>query len=230
MLDFADTVATTGWVVFVIASLLVFIDIPRSTKLLAAAVLGLWVGTAAAAANAGWLSLNKPFPIMGAFVAFPLLVAALVATSPGGRRALLSLPLPFLVGVNIGRVFAVSFLVLAAQGRLSGPFPYSAGLGDIITGLAAIPLLRALWAKQASASAIYAWNAFGMADLVAATALGVMSGDGSPLQVFAAPGSAAMQALPFSFVPTVLVPLYMIMHAIVWVRLRSASSSLRVPG
>ena len=44
---------------------------------------------------------------------------------------------------------------------------------------------------------ITAWNVFGLADLVLAIALGVMSGQGSPLQVFHdAPGSAAMQHLP----------------------------------
>jgi hypothetical protein len=30
-----------------------------------------------------------------------------------------------------------------------------------------------------------------------------------------------MQHLPWSFVPTVLVPIYLILHAIVWFQLRS---------
>jgi hypothetical protein len=42
------------------------------------------------------------------------------------------------------------------------------------------------------------------------------------LQIFAGPGSEAMQHLPWSFVPTVLVPLWMILHAIIWVKLRRA--------
>ena len=50
------------------------------------------------------------------------------------------MPLQLLVGLNIGRVFAVLFLLLAAEGRLSGPFPYSAAWGDIITGAFALPL------------------------------------------------------------------------------------------
>ena len=64
-------------------------------------------------------------------------------------------------------------------------------------------------------------EAFGIADLVLAIFLGVTSAEGSPLQLFhAAPGSEAMQHLPWSFVPTVLVPIFMILHAIIWVRLR----------
>src|SRR5262245_55456007 len=39
-------------------------------------------------------------------------------------------------------------------------------------------------------------------DLALAITLGVTSAEGSPLQVFAGPGSAAMQQLPWSFVPT----------------------------
>ena len=72
---------------------------------------------------------------------------------------------------------------------------------------------------------------------MAAIALGVMSGQGSPLQVFHdAPGSAAMQFLPWAFVPTVLVPIWIVLHGIVFAQLwRRAgadpvSPSVPVPG
>jgi hypothetical protein len=42
------------------------------------------------------------------------------------------------------------------------------------------------------------------------------------LQLFAAPGSEAMQFAPWSFVPTVLVPIWLILHAIIAVKLRHA--------
>jgi hypothetical protein len=125
-----------------------------------------------------------------------------------------------IVGLNIGRVFAVLFLLLAAEGRLSGPFPHSAAWGDIITGAVALPLLWLARQPARHKAVLHAWNAFGMADLVAAIALGVTSAENSPLQIFAAPGSEAMQHLPWSFVPTVLVPLWMILHAIIFVQLR----------
>ena len=82
-----------------------------------------------------------------------------------------------------------------------------------------------LWLAQSdgpkSDTAIFAWNLFGTADLILAIFLGVTSAEGSPLQLFhAAPGSAAMQYLPWSFVPTVLVPFWLILHAIIWAQLR----------
>jgi hypothetical protein len=72
---------------------------------------------------------------------------------------------------------------------------------------------------------IAAWDLFGTADLILAITLGVTSAEGSPLQIFmAAPGSAAMQQLPWSFVPTVLVPFWLILHAIIWAQLRGLRS------
>jgi hypothetical protein len=121
----------------------------------------------------------------------------------------------------------VLFLLLAAVGRLSGPFPYSAGLGDIITGVFAIPLaLSVARSQKLPVSAIASWNVFGILDLFAAVALGITSAAGSPLQlIHAGAGSQAMQYLPFCLVPTVLVPFYLITHAIIAAQLRAARAN-----
>jgi hypothetical protein len=220
MLDFIGTIVAAALMVFIINALLVFMNIPRGAKLVVAALLGLWVGVAAAAGAAGWPAISRPFPVMGIFVGAPLLAAAVAASWPTARQAMLSLPLSLMVGLNIGRVFAFMFLMLAAEGRLSGPFPYSAAWGDIITGAAALPLLWLARTPDRHTAVLHLWNAFGMLDLVLAIGFGVTSAASSPLQIFGAPGSQAMQHLPWSFVPTVLVPLWMILHAIIWVRLR----------
>jgi hypothetical protein len=220
MLDFVGTIVTTALMVFVVTALLVFMDISRRAKLTVAALLGLWIGLAAAAGAAGWLSIARPFPIIGLFVAAPLFAAAVATAWPAARRAMLSPPLPQMVGLNIGRVAGVLFLLLAAEGRLSGPVPYSAGWGDIIAGALALPVLWLMQENGRHTTPIHLWNAFGMADLVTAIALGVTSTANSPLGIFRdGAGSDAMQHLPWSFVPTVLVPIYMILHAIIWVRL-----------
>jgi len=224
MLDFVGTIAIAALTVFLVGALLVSLDILRGAKLVLAALLGLWIGVAAAAAAAGVMAMTKPFPLIGPFVVVPLVAAALAAAWPDGRRAMLGLPLSLLIGLNAGRVFALLFLLLAAEGRLSGPFPYSAGWGDIITGAVALPMLWLVLADGRQTTVLHLWNAFGMADLVIAIALGVMSAAGSSLQVFPAPGSEAMQHLPWSFVPTVLVPLWMVMHVIIWVQLRQRAA------
>jgi hypothetical protein len=222
MLDFAGTIATAALMVLIVNAVTIFMDISRSTKLVLAGIAGVWIGLCAAAAAAGMLAMTKPFPVIGIFVGLPLAAAAIATAWPAARQAMLSVPMPLMIGLNIGRVFAVLFLLLAAEGRLAGPFPHSAAWGDIITGVAAVPLL---WLTTEAGTkhtmAVAAWNLFGAADLVTAIALGVMSAEGSPLQVFhAAPGSEAMQYLPWSFVPTVLVPFWLILHAIIWAQLR----------
>ena len=223
MLDFLGTIAAAGITVFVVGALLVYLEVSRTIKVALAAGFGLWIGLATAAGAAGWLAIASPFPVMGIFVAAPLLAAVFAISWPAARKAMLGLPLPLMVGLNICRVFAVLFLLLMAEGRLSGPFPYSAAWGDIITGAAALPLLWLAINYKRHKALLHLWNAFGMLDLVLAIALGVTSAAGSPLQIFHdGPGSEAMQSLPWSTVPAVLVPLWMILHAVIWARLRRA--------
>ena len=221
MLDFLGTVVTAALMVLVVNALTTFMDASRASRITLAAVIGVWIGLAAAAAGAGWLTISRPVPVVGLFVAVPLLAAAIATTWPAARKAMLSMPTAVMVALNIVRVFAVMFLMLAAAGRLTGPFPYSAAWGDIITGVVAVPVLWLLKGGGARYNtAIAAWNLFGAADLVLAIAFGVTSAEGSPLQLFPGPGSEAMQHAPWSFVPTVLVPIWLILHAIIAAQLR----------
>ena len=129
--------------VAVVNALVVYLEIGRSAKLALAGTSGLWIGFAAAASASGWLTISDPFPIMGIFVAAPLVAAAPATAWPRVRAGLLQLATPLMIGLNFGRVFAVLFLLLALQGRLAGPFPFFAGWGDIVTGVLAVPLLFA---------------------------------------------------------------------------------------
>ena len=220
MLDFIGMVITATLMMLVVNALITFMDVPRGAKVTLAIVAGAWIGLAAAVAGAGWLPIARPVPVVGLFVVVPLLATALATVWPAARKAMLSIPMPVMVALNIVRVFAVLFLLLAAEGRLTGPFPHSAAWGDIITGVVAVPVLWLLKdGIPRSTGVITAWNLFGTADLVLAIAFGVTSSEGSPLQLFPGPGSEAMQYAPWSFVPTVLVPIWLILHAIIAVQL-----------
>ena len=195
-----------------------------------AAIAGAWVGLASGLGAAGTLAFSPdhPVPLIGVLLAVPLLVVGVLALrSQRVRAALLAVPMEMLIGLNSLRVLGVLFLLLAATGRLSGPFPYSAGLGDIITGALAIPLaLNVARAGRPSLRAIRLWNMFGTLDLVVAVTLGITSADGSPLQlIHAGVGSEAMQYLPYCLVPTVLVPFYLITHATVAAQLAAARAT-----
>ncbi len=196
-------------------------------------ILGAWTGLASGLGAAGLLEFapDRPVPLVGVLFVTPLLVVGALATAyPGVRRALLGIPTHLLIGLNSLRIFGALFLMLAAVGRLSGPFPFSAGLGDVITGAFAIPLALAV-ARGGTLprAAIARWNLFGALDLVVAVGLGLTSANGSPLQIFhMGVGSEAMQQLPFCLVPTVLVPFYLITHAVVAAQLIASSRNTRV--
>ena len=209
---------------------------PLAHRLSLAAIAGAWVGLATGLGAAGRLvfSPDHPVPLVGVLFAVPLLtVGALALKYPRMRSTLMAIPMPLLIGINALRVLGVLFLLLAATGRLSGPFPFSAGLGDIITGAFAIPLaLSVARSQKAPVGAIMLWNIFGTLDLFAAVGLGITSAAGSPLQlIHAGVGSEAMQYLPFCLVPTVLVPFYLITHAIIAAQLSAlrAEPSARAP-
>jgi hypothetical protein len=134
---------------------------------------------------------------------------------------MLSLPMPLLIGLNAGRLVGAFFLLLAASGRLGGPFPFYAGWGDVIVGVVAVPLSMGAASGSAGRGPVLAWNAFGALDLVLAVTLGTLSSNGFVYQVIeAGPGSQAVQEMPFLLIPTVLVPFYLVMHGVIFAQLR----------
>jgi hypothetical protein len=228
MLDFIGTIVLTTVIILNINAFTNAIAASAATRLAMVVAAGAWVGLATAVAAAGvFADTSLAFPWIGAFVAIPLLVAGAAAVLfPTVRAALLRAPLPILIGLNIARSLGVFFILLAWSGRLGGPFPQSAGWGDVITGLLAVPVMG-LAARQTAlrGRAIWLWNAFGTLDLFAAIALGVASANGSPLQlIHAGAGSGAAQVLPWSLIPSVLVPFYLITHGIIFAQLRARSA------
>jgi hypothetical protein len=98
-----------------------------------------------------------------------------------------------------------------------------------VTGALAIPVARsAAGEMQVHDRLIVVWNTFGMLDLIVAVTLGLISRNGSPLQlIHAGVGSAAMQTLPWAFVPTVLVPFFLIVHAVIFAHARASCGQRR---
>jgi hypothetical protein len=222
MLDLVGAVVGLTAVAINLVAVVSVLPLSLAQRLILAGVLGAWVGLASGLGAAGQLAFSPstPVPLVGVMAAAPLIVTTLLAmTNPKFRAALLAIPVPMLIGLNALRMLGVLFLLLAAIGRLSGPFPYFAGLGDIITGLFAIPLAFAVARGTASRTRIMAWTLFGGLDLFVAVGLGVTSANGSPIQlIHAGVGSEAMQYLPYCLVPTVLVPFYLVTLGIVAAR------------
>jgi len=226
MLDLIGITALGAAVALNLNAILAVLPMAPAQKLTTATLAGLWIGAAVALASTGiFAATTTPVPVIGLAVALPLVAAALAALGSGKvRDAFMGLPLHLLVGLNIMRSIGAFFLLLALQDRLSGPFPQSAGWGDVVTGVVAIPLTLAIARDPGGHRGwLLAWNVFGALDLIAALALGVTSAPGSPLQLFGgAVGSTAVTALPWAIIPTVLVPFYLILHGVIFARLAQA--------
>lgn len=165
-------------------------------------------------------------PGLGVAVILPIvLLSIVVLRSPSLQQALRTIPLSTLIGVNAIRILGVTFLILYAAGRLPAPFAPVAGWGDIVVGLAAVPVAWLVYKKGAGARAVVLiWNTFGLLDLVAAVGLGAISSPGPLRLIFAEPGSAIMTTLPWLLIPGFLVPLLASTHLAVFYRLNETRS------
>jgi hypothetical protein len=223
MLDGFGTLAIGGAIGTVFAAVVGTGLTSLRSRLVFGAVVAAWIGLAVGVTGTG--KLLNPLVLLALF-ALPILTVALLSGMPRARAILFGFPVPLIVGLNVLRVLGFFFLLLATVGRLSGPFPYFAGLGDIVTGLFAIPVSRLVARGLIGDPRVAAWNCFGALDLVVAVTLGLTSRSGSPLQlIHAGVGSAAITTLPWSLIPLVLVPTFLIGHALVFAHLHAHASS-----
>ncbi len=220
MLDILRTLTFGATAGTLFAAVLSSLPIRLGSRLALGAGVGGWIALVVALAGSGVVA-DKPFVLPVLFV-LPLAAAGFAATSATVRAAMMALPAPLIIALNAMRVLGVFMLLAVVGGTMSGPFPYSAGIGDIITGLFALPVAR-LAAQNPRDVRVLEWNIFGALDLIAAVTLGILSANGSPLQlIHAGAGATAMTTLPWTLIPLVLVPTYLIGHALVFVHAREA--------
>jgi hypothetical protein len=159
-------------------------------------------------------------PLLFGLLAPVLAGLALFRESRTLRAFLAATPVSLLVGVQLYRVLGLVFLGMASLGALPVAFAGPAGVGDLLVGVSA-PLIASLAARRVRGwrTLVLAWNVVGMLDLVAAVTLGVLTAP-SPLQrlAFDSPNVAISRA-PLALIPSVLVPMAMLLHLATFWRL-----------
>lgn len=119
-----------------------------------------------------------------------------------------------LIAVHIWRIGGIFFIWGMTQGVLDPAFAIPAGIGDILIGLTAIPFAIFLWKGYSwSKYALVVWSVLGIADLVNAVTLGVITNPDFR--------TSTMATFPWILVPTVAVPTALALHGIVLYRLRN---------
>jgi len=201
-----------------------------------AAYIIVWLAVDIALAKSGLLEGTPTSPAPS--IAFGLLFAApliaggwLLARSETLRAIVAAVPLPWLVGVQFYRALGAVFLVLHARGELPAEFALPAGWGDLFVGLSA-PVVAYLASRRAGGSslAVASWNTIGILDLVVAVTTGFLSAP-NPFQRFAlSDPNELITAHPLALIPLFAVPLSLVLHGIVFRRLRSWSPTTESGG
>lgn len=160
------------------------------------------------------LSIFRDGRVPGGAAALSPIVVFLIwfGISPGFREFALSLDVRVLTALQPWRVAGFTFIVAAAYGILPKAFALPAGWGDVGVGLTA-PLVVHYLAKPGRKRSFILWQAAGIADLVMAVTLGVLS---SPRLQLLGDGltTEPLTVLPLSVIPTFGVPVAVIFHII----------------
>lgn len=180
--------------------------------LVSGGVLSLWAVVATTLAYRGVFEpqVLESFPPVGINLVVVLSVLFLSLAASVALRRLLTRQ-EHLIRLHLWRLVGVVFLLLMVRGQVPALWALPAGIGDILVGVTAPWIARHVHTPHGSRRAVI-WNLFGMADLIVAVGLGMMTSPG-PTQVFqTVPTSELMAHFPLALVPTFLVPLAFVLH------------------
>ena len=194
-----------------------------------------WIAIASGVVLAGWAltstvlayrgcfqpSTAGSFPPVGTNLIVVLLLLAASLLFSGSLRSLLTRQTS-LIRLHVWRLEGFVFLILMLLGKMPALWALPAGIGDILTGLAALWVARNFDAPNGKRRAII-WNIFGMVDLIVAVALGVTTNPGAAQIFHTTPTPELLTYFPLALVPTFLVPLAFTLHVIsLWQLLRGS--------
>jgi hypothetical protein len=127
------------------------------------------------------------------------------------KTLLRSITLESLIAVHIFRVVGIFFIILYCYHLLPAKFAFSAGLGDIITAILALPVAKMVSKGKWGTAAVYAWNIFGIMDIVTLLVIAVTTGANGNLR--------EMTVFPFVWFPAFAPATILFLHTAVFRKL-----------
>ena len=167
-----------------------------------------------------------PVPLLPLAIFLPVIIGApLLLLSKRVGQVLDAMPTSWLIALQLYRVFGSVFLVGWLRGVLAGAGAV-AGIGDVLTGLFAIPAAIAVAAGTAEGRrAAVAWNIFGLADFVVALTLGLITTPGRFQLIVPDLPSIGAGDYPNVLTPAFVVPSSILLHVLSLRQLRRRSRS-----
>jgi hypothetical protein len=169
-----------------------------------------------AAINGAFRPGASPFPLLPLAIFLPVIIGLpMLLRSKRMGQVLDAMPASWLVGLQVYRVLGGVFLVGWARNIVPGEFALPAGIGDVTTGLLALPVAILLASGSLEGrKAATAWNVFGLLDFTVAVGIGLMIAPG-PLQVIVPSIPNATGGIyPTVMIPAFAVPSSILLHAL----------------
>ena len=182
--------------------------------LLCGSVLSLWAWGVTLAARRGAFEAQaaEGVPPLGInlVVVLSLLASSLAASTT--LRGLLARQ-SSLIRLHLWRLVGAVFLWLMVRGQVPALWALPAGIGDILIGVTAPWIARGIDAPGGRRRGIV-WNLLGLADLIVAVGLGMLTSPGATRVFDTQPTTELMTHFPMALVPTLLVPLAVTLHVV----------------
>lgn len=184
------------------------------TSLIILGGLAFWYGLVYFLGRLGFWGQN---PLFVPFIGFGFLILffwlRFLYKMPLLQNMASSIPVHWLVGVQVFRFMGIGFLSFYALGLIPGEFALPTGWGDVLVGTLAVPVALLLWMKQTFAKKLAIWwNYLGIADLSLALFLGNITFP-RPFQVLpTTPDNLLIAMYPLVMVPLFAVPLSLLLH------------------
>ena len=155
-------------------------------------------------------------PLLPLAIFLPLIIGApLLLLSKRIGQVLDAMPASWLVALQLYRVFGIWAVTAWLRGVLPSEFALPAGIGDLMTGLFAVPAALALAAGTAQGrKAAIAWNILGLVDFAVAITMGMITSPGRFQLIVPTIQSIGAGAYPDVLTPAFVVPSSILLHAL----------------
>ena len=168
-----------------------------------------------------------PMPVLPLAIFLPVIIGApVLLLSKRVAQVLDAMPVTWLIALQLYRVVGAMWLVGALRGTLPGVFGWPAGIGDVLTGLFAVPAAIAVATGTAQGRrAAIAWNILGLADFAVAITLGAITSPGPFQLIVPDVPSIGAGAYPGVLTPAFVVPSSILLHALSLRQLRRRNTA-----
>jgi len=168
-----------------------------------------------AAVNGVFMTGAASLPLLPAAILLPVIAGVPLLLSRRLGQVLDAMPASWLVALQLYRVFGSWFIAAWLRGAAPVIPALPAGLGDILTGVFAVPAAIAVAAGTVQGRrAAIAWNLLGLTDFAIAITLGMLTTPGRFQLIVPAASSFNAGIYPDVLTPAFVVPSSILLHAL----------------